>query len=418
MRRFQVILTVSLFMCLTIVFQAFAADEGNVPVIVGLDADMSSGSARSGEAIRRGIVLAMEEINDRGGVLGRPLELVVKDHRGNPARGVDNIKDFAKVKNLAAVVGGLHTPVALAELKAIHENRIIYLDPWAAGTPIVDNGYDPNYVFRVSVRDQYAGGFLVDKALEMGHKKIALLLEQTGWGRSNERSMTAALEARGLKPVTIQWFHWGSRDLSRQIQAAREAGADIILLVANAPEGAVAVKSMAALPADQRIPILSHWGISGGDFFKRTGESLKAVHLAFLQTYSFLAPAFPERAEKVVAAYTKKFPDSPTVEAIFAPAGTAHAYDLIHLLALAIEQAETIDRPKVRDALETLEAYRGLVRDYRPPFTQDRHDALTADDFKLARYTEQGAIVPFEVKEHVLNAERGTRNAEDATTDN
>jgi branched-chain amino acid transport system substrate-binding protein len=396
---------------------SFASAEGQKaePIVVGLDADMSSGSAQSGESIRRGIVLAMDEINDRGGVLGRPLQLAVKDHRGNPARGVDNIADFAKMKNLVAVVGGLHTPVALAELKTIHENRIIYLDPWAAGTPIVDNGYDPNYVFRVSVRDEYAGGFLVDKAVEMGHKKVALLLEQTGWGRSNERSMTAALEARGLKPVTIQWFYWGCRDLSCQIQAAKEADADVVLLVANAPEGAVAVASMAALPADQRIHILSHWGITGGDFFRRTGKDLKEVHLVFLQTYSFLAPTFPESAERVMAAYKAKFPDGPTAEAIFSPAGTAHAWDLIHLLAQAIEKAGSVERPKVRDALETIEEYRGLVRHYSPPFTPDRHDALTVEDFKIARYNEQGVIVPFGVEEHKVGKntdERPTSNVQ------
>jgi len=415
MRRFVEVTALVAIVGLMAYSFVFAGEQRAEPIVVGLDADMSSGSAPSGEAIRRGIVLAMDEINGRGGVLGRPLALVVKDHRGNPARGVDNMEDFAKMKDLVAVVGGLHTPVALAELKTIHQNRIIYLDPWAAGTGIVDNGYDPNYVFRVSVRDEYAGRFLVNKALEMGHKKVALLLEQTGWGRSNERSMTAALEARGLEPVTVQWFHWGCRDLSRQIQAAKEADADVVLLVANAPEGAVAVASMAALPADKRISILSHWGITGGGFFKRTGTSLKELHLAFLQTYSFLAPTFPDTAEKVVAAYATKFPDCPTVEAIFAPAGTAHAWDLIHLLTLAIEQAGTIDRSKVRDALETLGEYRGLVRHYSPPFTPDRHDALTAEDFKLARYTDQGVIVPFGVDEHEVckqTDERPTSNVE------
>ncbi|MCF8081654.1 MAG: ABC transporter substrate-binding protein [Deltaproteobacteria bacterium] len=395
--------TVAVVSCLWVLTEGlpvFGAGSPD-PIMVGLDADMSSGSARSGEAIRRGIVLAMDEINGRGGVLGRPLQLVVKDHRGNPARGVDNIKAFGDMKNLVAVVGGLHTPVALAELEAIHKNRIIYLDPWAAGTPVVDNGYDPNFVFRVSVRDEYAGGFLVDKALEMGHKKVALLLEQTGWGRSNERSMKEALKTRWLRPVTIQWFHWGVQDLTRQIRGAREAGADVIILVANAPEGIVAVTSMAGLPPEQRLHIISHWGITGGEFFKHAEERLKQVHLVFLQTYSFLDPPFPEKAEALFSAYQKKFPECNTVEDIFAPVGTAHAYDLMHLLALAIEKAGTTDRPAVRKALENLDPYQGLVRYYDPAFTKDRHDALDASDFSLARYTPEGIIVPFKVENHV-----------------
>lgn len=97
---------------------AFAAPQHTAPnILIGLDADMSSASAESGEAIRRGIVLALDGINRNGGVLGRRLELVVRDHRGNPGRGIDNMLAFAQMNDLVAVVGGIHTPVALEELE-------------------------------------------------------------------------------------------------------------------------------------------------------------------------------------------------------------------------------------------------------------------------------------------------------------
>lgn len=63
------------------------------PILIGLDADITA--QRAGEAIRRGIVLAIDEINGAGSVLGRRLELVVRDYRGNPARGIDNIEELA-----------------------------------------------------------------------------------------------------------------------------------------------------------------------------------------------------------------------------------------------------------------------------------------------------------------------------------
>ena len=123
-----------------------AEAKNNVPIIVGLDADLSAGSARSGIAIQRGAEIAVAELNARGGVLGRPLQLMALDHRGNPARGADNLLQFAETENLVAVMGGLHTPVALYELKLIHQHKLIYLGPWAAGTPVVENGYNPNFV--------------------------------------------------------------------------------------------------------------------------------------------------------------------------------------------------------------------------------------------------------------------------------
>jgi len=386
-------LIIILFLCLTATAMAGQPDNA---IRIGLDADMSSGSARSGEAIRRGVQLAIDEINAEGGVLGRPLALTVRDHRGNPARGRDNIDELAQMPNMVAVVGGLHTPVAMAELAAIHHHGLIFLIPWAAGTPLVDNGYAPNYVFRVSVRDALAGGFLVEQALGRGYRRLYLLLEQTGWGRSNQQAMTAALAQRGLAPAGTSWFHWGAKTTAPLLKKAIEADADAVLLVANAPEGATVIIDMAQLPENARMPIFSHWGITGGHFFQTAQPHLDGVDLYFLQTYSFIDPPAPGRAQMVFERYRNAFADVDEPAMVFAPAGTAHAYDLIHLLRQAIVKAGTTDRDQVRDALEHLDSHQGLVRVYDPAFTPRRHDALTQQDFRLARYDDRGAIVPQE----------------------
>ncbi len=381
---------------LGVVVLIFLATPGGAaePIGIGLDADMSSASAQSGEAIRRGIVLAIDEINDAGGVLGRKFELHVRDHRGNPARGIDNIEDLAKIESLVAVVGGIHTPVAMAELKTIHDKKIIYLGAWAAGTPVVDNGFEPNYVFRVSVRDQLAGGFLIAASQKLGFRRFGLILERTGWGRSNEKAMVAAIGKRGLNVSGIEWFNWGVRDMSAAIDRLAASGAEVLLLVANPREGAIVVKNIARLSADKRLPIISHWGITGADFPALVGPALLEVDLRFLQTYSFLAPPYPGPAKKLFAAYTKKFPDVKTPAAIPSPVGVAHAYDLVQMLARAIRKAGATDRAAIRAAMETLGRYQGLVRDYNPPFTAARHDALDATDFRIARYDRTGKIVP------------------------
>jgi len=365
-------------------------------IIIGLDADMSSGSAEAGEAIRRGAILAIEEINEQGGVLGKPLQLLVKDHRGNPTRGVDNVNTFAELDNLVAILGGLHTPVILEALDTIHQHQLIYLVPWAAGTPIIDNGFEPNMVFRVSVRDQYAGGFLIEQALQKGYQKPGLLLEQTGWGRSNEQAMTTALANEGLTPAGIQWFNWGTTDMTEQINNLANDQADVIMLVANSPEGVAAVNTVASFSEENRLPIISHWGITGGHFFEDAKDTLPQIDLQFLQTFSFLNPPFPDRAESFITAYCAQFEcQTESAHDIFSPVGTAHAYDLIHLLKLAIEQANTTESQAVRTALEDLEtSYAGLLRDYTTPFTPDNHDALDATDMNLAQYDNQGIIIP------------------------
>jgi branched-chain amino acid transport system substrate-binding protein len=363
-------------------------------LIIGLDAAMTGDFAKSGVSIWRGMVLAVDELNQEGGLLGQTVQIVVKDHQANPKRGVDNLKTFAEQNRLLAVVGGMHTPVLLNELETIHHNKIISLVPWAAGTSIVDNGYNPNYVFRLSVRDEYAGPYLVEKLAKAGYTKPALFLERTGWGRSNKEALNRALEQRNLSPSSPNWFSWSKKSFKDDIKRARAHGADSIIFVGNAPEGEALVKSMADLAKDSRLPILSHWGITGGNFFEKAKASIRKVQLRVLQTRSFLDPANPEYAQRERRRYCQTFGcDNTSASSIFAPVGTAHAHDLVHLLGQAVKKAGTTRRVKIQQALETLESFEGIVRTYDRPFSTTDHEALTNGDLRLAGYDSSGNLV-------------------------
>lgn len=364
------------------------------PVKVGLAAAVSGGSAASGEAIKRGLLIAMDEINARGGVLGgRKLELVIRDDEGNPAKGVTIARELVEREKAAVVFGGLHTTVALAEVPVWHELKTPYMGAWAAGTEITRNGRTPNYVFRVSANDDYADKFLTRYAVDVLKKtKPGLLLENTAWGQSNDVGLTKWLGERKLKPVGSEKFNWGDPDMSPQLLRLKNAGADHIVLVANAPEGAQVVKSRAKIGWD--IPMLSHWGISGGRFAELTGELSDGV--VFLQTYSFFGTQ-NERGQAVLRALREKY-GVKSPEEITAPVGIANAYDGMHLVALAIEQAGSTEGAKIRDALETLKAeHKGLIKTYRRPFTPEQHDALTDEDYVMVVW-KQGKIIPISMK--------------------
>jgi len=180
--------------------------------------------------------------------------------------------------------------------------------------------------------------------------------------------------------------------MSPQLLRLKNAGADVVILVANAPEGAQVVKSRAKIGWE--IPMVSHWGISGGNFAELTGELSDGV--AFLQTYSFFGKQ-NERGEAVLKALKEKY-GVKGPEDITAPVGVANAYDGMHLVALAIEQAQAAEGSKIREALENLKAeYRGLIKTYRRPFTPEQHDALSDEDYILAVW-KGGKIVPVSMK--------------------
>ena len=136
-------------------------------------------------------------------------------------------------------------------------------------------------------------------------------------------------------------------------------------------------------------PIVSHWGISGGRFPELTGELSESV--VFVQTYSFFGKQ-SEVGERVIAALKAKF-NLKGPEDILAPVGTANAYDAMHLVALAIAKAGSTDGPKVRDALENIDEYKGLIKTYKRPFMPDEHDALNENDYILVTW-RGGKIVP------------------------
>jgi branched-chain amino acid transport system substrate-binding protein len=387
MKRVVVTLT-SALVALTVVAGAPRAQPP--PVKLGLAAAVSGGSAASGEAIKRGLQIAMDEINGKGGVLGgRKLELVVRDDEGNPQKGVTIARELVERERVAAVFGGLHTTVALAQVPVWHELSTPYVGTWAAGTNITRNGRKPNFVFRVSANDDEVDKYLVRYAAEqLKRGKPGLLLENTAWGQSNEAGLSKWFGERGVKAVGVEKFNWNDPDMSPQLLRLKQGGADVVMLVANAPEGAQVVRSKAKVGWE--VPIVSHWGISGGRFAELTGELSDGV--VFVQTYSFFGKP-NARGEAVLKALKDKY-GVKGPEDVTAPVGTANAYDALHLVALAIEQAKSTDGAKVRDALEELKAeYAGLIKTYQRPFTAEQHDALTERDYIMVVW-KGGKIVP------------------------
>lgn len=370
---------------------ARAADSKRV--LIGIDGEFGLQNSTSAQAIELGVRIAADQINAGGGVLGgRPLEIVTRDHRSIPARGIRNIEEFTAMPGLVAVVGGRFSPVVIEQLPVLKAAKVPFLAVWSAADAIVDNGSTPNYAFRLSLRDSLAMPFMMEAAKKRGLERVGLLLTNTAWGRSN----LAAVEkyaARNDSPrvVGTTWYNWQERSLIDEYNKLQAARAQAILLVANDDEAAVLVREMAQLPRDRRVPVLSHWGVTGGRFHKEAGEALKAVDFSVIQTFSFF-DARKAPLDRFMATARKH--GIRRIEDIESPVGVAHAYDMIHILAKAIDIAGSTDRASIRDALEKVKLHDGLVKRYAPPFTPTRHEALGPEQLLMARYRDDGVIVP------------------------
>jgi branched-chain amino acid transport system substrate-binding protein len=380
---------------LTLMLASVSLRAAPNPVLIGLDAEFGDPTSHSDEAIQAGMELAIEEINRAGGVLGgRPLALMATDNRSLPARGLVNARKFVETKDMVAFVTGKFSPVALAQVPVANEAGLPMLDAWAAADAIVDNNMTPNYVFRLGLKDSWAMSVMLDHARARGIKRFGLMLPNSSWGRSNfaaaERYVASHPDIQLVKEVLYNWG--GETSLMDRYLALKDAGAEAVVLVANEPDGALLVKEMAELPPRDRLPIISHWGITGGDFVKLTGPALGKVDLAVVQTFNFKRSS-GGKARAVGRWASQRFKvERP--ERIPAQIGIAHGYDLVHILARAIELARSDDRKAVRDALEKVRDYSGLIRKYPMPFTRDRHEALQLGDLFMARFHADGSLLP------------------------
>ena len=273
-------------------------------VKVGLVAALSGQSAKSGEAITRGLQIAIDEINAAGGVLGRKVELIRRDDESNPAKGLVAARELVQREKVAVFFGGIDTPVSMAIVPFANSSKTPFIGVWAAGTPITRNGAAENYVFRVSAVDELVDEAMVARAAKKGAKKPALMLINNPWGESNEAGLKKALAAKGMPMAGVEKFGNDDVDMVPQLTRLKEGGADAIFLVANVQPAAQVMKSLDRMGWD--VPVVSHWGPAGGRFTELGGARAESVDM--IQTYSFSGQLSP-RGEKVLAALKAKYPE-------------------------------------------------------------------------------------------------------------
>ena len=352
---------------------------------IGLVTALSGQSARAGEAITRGLAVAIDEINAKGGLLGgRKLELVRRDDEGNPAKGVVAARELIFKDKVAVLFGGLDTPVSMAIVPLANAEKVPFMGPWAAGTPITKNGATPNFAFRVSAVDEIVNKAMLQYAqTTFKAASPGMILVNNPWGESNEKGLTAALAAKGMKAVGIEKFEANDVDIVPQLSRLKAAGADSLFMVGNVGPSAQVVKSLDRM--GWKVPIVSHWGPAGGRFTELAGPSAKNVH--FVQTYSFFSKPTPV-GEKVMSALKAKYPDIKGPDDVTPAVGVANAYDAMQLAALAITAAGSTTGDAVRQGFYKIGRYEGLIKTYNQPFTPAVHDAVTETDYVWAQFID------------------------------
>ncbi len=348
------------------------------PLRIGLIGPFTGPSADFGLPMHNGVRLAVDEINAVGGYLGRQLELVVRDDTARPDVGRQRSEELV-AEQVVATIGFCNTGVAQQSLEVFQAARIPLLIPCATGTPLTARYPGPeSYIFRTSARDAIQAPFIVQDLAQRGWLRVAVFADTTGYGEAGLKDVQAALAAAGVTPVHVARFATGVKDLSADLKAARDAGANVIVGYTVGPENAVIAKGRQALKWD--VPFVGPWTLSFPFFI----DGAQAAAEGALVVQTFIAEPSNERRAAFLANYARKF----NAQRITVPVAAAQGYDTVYLLLHALFglRGAAVEGPALKKALENIpRTYYGVVATYEKPFSLADKDAVTANMLYLGQ---------------------------------
>lgn len=367
----------------------FGCNKKSDEIKIGVYGPFSGGSAPMGVSMRNGAKIAVEEINAAGGVLGKKLALVDRDDEAKNERGGQIMQELLDKEGVVAVLGPANTGVANASTQYTNQKKIPQIINVAAGAKVNEFfATNPeNYIFRIAANDDIQSKVIVGQALKRGAKKPALLCDDTNYGQNGREKMEAVLAAAGVKPVYVGKFKLKDSDMTAQLQEAKAAGADVILAYGIGPELAAVSNSMDRI--SWKVPMIGSWTLSMSNYTTNAGKNGNGTMMP--QTFIESVATSPKQ-QAFLKAYNDKFKESPISSAVSA----AQGYDSVYLLKLAMEQAQSTEGPKLKNALESLNAtYEGLTGTYTKPFSTTDHEAIKEANVMLGM-VQDGKIISSE----------------------
>ena len=318
--------------------ESFAAE----PIKIGYMATLTGEGATWGQHERDGALLAIKEINAKGGVLGRPLELICYDVKGKPEEAVNAIRRLIHEDKVVAVGGTNYSGIQIA-IAPIADKEQVPVIATSATNPAVT--VDPNtgkvrpYMFRIAYTDPYQGKVIADYLIKRrGAKKLAIIGDVgDAYSEGLTEFVTKTAEERGIE--NRFWaFRGGDVDFRAQLTAAREWGADAVALTMLYKEMGLVIKQAAEL--DWKPFFMGGDGYSP-NMSEIAGEALNGTF--WVNSVNVDDPMFDGMKEKYRAEYGRE----PTEIS-----NTVYAYDVIQMFVHAMETSGKAEGSAIKEAIE------------------------------------------------------------------
>ena len=318
------------------------------PIKLGEIDPLTGKEAAFGQSSHRGIVLAIEEINARGGVLGRPLQLVTEDNQSKAGESATIAKKLIGRERVVAILNGGTSSQCLESAPFCQNARIPFMATTATNPQVTEMG---TYIFRSCFIDPFQGAVLAKfSRTSLKAQRAALLTSASspfsvGLAKVFRDTFTAA----GGQITGEQKYAEGDKDFRAQLTAIRAANPDVIVAMGYYTEGGLICRQARDLGI--KIPIISADGWEAPELIEIGGAGTNGAYYSSHYSSESTAPEVQAFLKKYRAKYNGVTPDS------LAPL----AYDATFILTDAITRAGTTDGPKLRDAIAATKNFPGVT---------------------------------------------------------
>jgi branched-chain amino acid transport system substrate-binding protein len=331
--------------CLALVAPTASRAQGTIKI--GEFASLTGKEATYGQTAHKGTLLAVEEINAAGGVLGRKLELITEDDQSKPGESATVVKKLISRDKVVAVLGEITSGRTLEAAPICQNARIPLISPGATAPEVTAKG---SYIFRVCFIDDFQGSVMAKFAREtLKLKRVAILssvssAQSVGLTKYFREGFTAAGGVIAAEPK----YGEGDRDFRAQLTAIKASGADGIFVPGYYTEAALISKQ--ARDLGLTVPLM---GVDGWESPELIAIGGAAVEGAYLSTHYSA-----ENLSAGVVSFNERYRKRWDVDS---NALSALGYDSVMVLVDALRRAGTTDGPKLRDALAATKGFAGAT---------------------------------------------------------
>ncbi len=347
---------------------AFAEDTIKVGAILAVTGPASN----LGAPEARTIEMLVEDINAKGGIIGKKVDLIIKDTGGSPEKAVSFAKQLIEEDKVFAIIGPSTSGETMAIKNLVEEGKTILLS--CAAAEVIVNPL-AKYVFKVAPKDSYAVMKIFQRMKKMNISKIGVLSSNTGFGKAGKEQLEKLAPENGIQILISEVYDKSATDLTAEVTKLKAKGVQAIVNWSIEPAQSIMIKN--ARQIGLRVPIFQSHGFANIQYAQAAGIAAEGV--IFPASRIIVADLLPDKhpQKPVVLAYKKAY-ETKYTEDVSTFGG--HAYDAMMILARAIREGG-YDREKVRTSIEHIKGFIGTAGIFS--FSPTDHNGLDIESFVM-----------------------------------